>query len=80
MNFAMSGYEQLVRGPTHIAFNRFHLLVTDVPDIVDVVVGTPLGTSDFVSKKYCLFKASYQLGHCPQCSQELHMAHHVEVS
>ena len=45
------GCEQLVRGPTHIAGNRLDLVMTDVHDIVDVVVGTPLGTSDhcFVS-------------------------------
>ena len=38
-------------GPTHIAGNRLDLLMTDVPDIVDVVVGTTLGTSghSFVS-------------------------------
>ena len=37
--------------PTHIACNRHDLVMTDVPDIVDVVVGTPLVTSDhcFVS-------------------------------
>ena len=37
--------------PTHIADNRFDLVMTDVPDMVDVVVGTILGTSDhcFVS-------------------------------
>ena len=41
----------MVRCPTHIAGNRFDLVMTDVPDIVDVVVGTPLCTSDqcFVS-------------------------------
>ena len=39
------------RCTTHIASNRFDLVMTDVPDIVDLVVGTPLGTSDhcFVS-------------------------------
>ena len=42
----LSGCEQLVRGPTHIAGNRLDLVMTDVPDIVDVVVGTPLGTSE----------------------------------
>ena len=38
-------------GPTHIAGNRLDLVITDVLDIVDVVDGTPLGTSDncFVS-------------------------------
>ena len=47
----LSGCEQLVHGPTHIAGIRLDLVMTDVPDVVDVVVGTPLGTSDhcFVS-------------------------------
>ena len=31
--------------PTHIAGNRCYLKMTDVPDIVDVFVGTALGTS-----------------------------------
>ena len=49
--FNLSGCEQLGHGPTHIAGNRLDLVMTDAPDIVDVVVGTPLGTSDhcFVS-------------------------------
>ena len=38
----LSGCEQLVRCPTNIAGNRLDLMMTDVPDIVDVVVGTPL--------------------------------------
>ena len=42
----LSGCEQLVRRPTHIAGNTLDLVMTDVPDIVDVVVATPLGTSD----------------------------------
>ena len=43
--------EQLVRCPTHITGNRLYLVMTDVPDIVYVFVGTPLGTLDhcFVS-------------------------------
>ena len=46
----LSGCEQLVRGPTHIAGNRLDLVITDVPDLVD-------GTSDhcFVS---CVTRAS----------------------
>ena len=84
-------------GLTHIDFNRLDLMMTDVPDIVDVVVGTPPGTSDhcFVScafrveqsvleyvqcQIYSLLKATNQLGQCRQCSQELHMVHHFEVS
>ena len=82
--------------PTDIAVNRLDLVMTDVPAIVDVVVGTPLGTSDhcFAScvicaeqsgarvqcQKCCLSKASYQLGQCPQCSQELYMEQHFEDS
>ena len=48
------GCDLLGRCPTHIAGNRLDLVMTDVPDIVDVVVGTPLGNSDhcFVS---CVF-------------------------
>ena len=47
----LSGCELLVRRPTHTAGNRLDLVMTDVPDIVDEVVGTPLGPSDhcFVS-------------------------------
>ena len=45
------GSEKLVRCPIHIAGNGLDLVMTDIPDIVDVLVGTPLGTSDhcFVS-------------------------------
>ena len=42
----LSGCDQLVRCPTHIAGNRLDLDLTDAPDRVDVFVGTPLGTSD----------------------------------
>ena len=38
----LSGCEQLVRCPTHIAGNRLDAVTTDVPDI-DLVVGTPQG-------------------------------------
>ena len=47
----LSGCEQLVHCPTHSPGNRLDLVMTDVPDIVDMVVSTQLGTSDhcFVS-------------------------------
>ena len=47
----LSGCEQLVRCLTHIAGDRLYLVMTDVPDIIDVLVANPLGTSDhcFVS-------------------------------
>ena len=42
----LSGCEQLVRCPIHIAGNRLDLVMKDALNIVDVFVGTPLGTSD----------------------------------
>ena len=42
----LAGCEQMVRGATHIASNTLHLVITDAPDVVDVLLGTPLGTSD----------------------------------
>ena len=41
----LSGCEQLVRGLSQISGNRLDFVMTVVPDIVDVVVGAPLGTS-----------------------------------
>ena len=84
-----------MRGPTHITGNRLDRVMTDVPDIVEVVIITPLGTSDhcfagvwFVlnslcqstCQKYCLYEASYQPGQRPQRSQELYMEYHFEAS
>ena len=47
----LSACEQLDLCPTHIAGNRLDLVMTDSPDILDVFVDAPLGTSDqcFVS-------------------------------
>ena len=42
----LSSCVQLVRCPTHFVGNRPDLVITDSPDIVDVFVCTPLGTSD----------------------------------
>ena len=36
--YNLSGCEQLMRGPAHIAGNRVDLVMADVPYIVDVVV------------------------------------------
>ena len=49
--YHLSGCEQLARGPTYFSGKRLDLVLTDVPDIVDVFIGTPTGTSDhcFVS-------------------------------
>ena len=44
--FNLSGCKQLVCCLTDIASNGLDLVMTNIPGIVDVVVGTPLGTSD----------------------------------
>ena len=51
--------QHLARYPTHIAGNRLDLVMTDVPDIVDVVVGTPLGALDhcFICCVLCIEKS-----------------------
>ena len=51
-----SGCEQLVPCATHIAGNRLYFVMTDVPDIVNVGLDTPLGISDhcFVSCVFCV--------------------------
>ena len=48
--------KQLARGDTRNAGNRLDPVMTDVPDIANVVVGTPLETSDdcFVSCVLCV--------------------------
>ena len=87
-----SSCEQLVGYLTHIAGIRLHLLMTDAHDIVDVLVGTPLGTSDHcicfglnnlypstISEVYSLSEASYEQGQSPLCSQELYSEHHFQV-
>ena len=42
----LSGCEQLVRGATLLHDNRLDLVLTDVPNIVDISIGSLLGTSD----------------------------------
>ena len=66
----LSGCEQLVRGPVHIAGNRLNLVITDVPDIADAVVGTPLGTSDhcFVS---CVFRVEQSVNNVRSTMSEV---------
>ena len=42
----LAGAEQLVEGPTHMAGNRLDLVMTNVPDVVKIWVGSPIGSSD----------------------------------
>ena len=45
----VSGCDQLVIGPTHARGGTLDILMTDVPDLVQVVVAAPIGNSDYSS-------------------------------
>ena len=45
----VSGYDQLVVGPTHAHGGTFDFLMADVPDLVRVAVVAPIGNSDYSS-------------------------------
>ena len=45
----VSGCDQLVVGPTHARCGTLDLLMTDVPDLVQVFVVAPIGNSDHSS-------------------------------
>ena len=45
----VSGCDQLVVGPTHARRGKLDLLMTDVPDLVQVSVVAPIGNSDHSS-------------------------------
>ena len=50
LDFAnVSGCDQLLIGPTHARRGTLDLLMTDVPDLVQVAVVAPLGSSDHSS-------------------------------
>ena len=42
----LTNCSQLVRGPTHVAGGTLDLVMSDVPELVDVVVGSSIGASD----------------------------------
>ena len=45
----VSGWDQLVVGPTHVGGGTLALVMTDVPDLVWVAVVAPIGNSDHSS-------------------------------
>ena len=45
----VSGYDQMVVGPTHAHVRTLDLLMTDVPDLVRGAVVAPIGNSDHSS-------------------------------
>ena len=53
----VSGFDQLVVGPTHARGGTLDLLMTDVPDLVRVTVVAPIGNSDHSSLSAVISKA-----------------------
>ena len=53
----VSGFDQLVIGPTHARGGTLDLLMTDVPDLVQVAVVAPLGISDHSSLSIAILMA-----------------------
>ena len=49
LTLRLSGCDQLVVGPTHEHGGILDLLMTDVPDLIRVAVGAPIGNSDHSS-------------------------------
>ena len=47
--YSVSGFDQLVTGPTHARGGTLDLLMTDVPDLVRVMVAAPIGSSNHSS-------------------------------
>ena len=45
----LSGCIEFMKEPTHKRGNSLNLLLTDVPGVVDLLVGSPLGNSDHFS-------------------------------
>ena len=43
---SVTNCSQLVRGPTHTDGGTLDLVMSDVPELIDVVVGSPIGGSD----------------------------------
>ena len=57
LNFCnLSGCEQLVRCTNHITGSRIDFVMTDAPDIVDMFLGTPMGTS-----VHCFFSCVFHI-------------------
>ena len=50
---SLAGLQQLVNSPTHAGGNRLDLVMTDVPDVIDVSVSAPLGSSDHCFLSVC---------------------------
>ena len=52
----LSGCSQLIKKPTHKLRNCLDLLITDVPGVVDPLVGPPLSNSDHSSISFSFLK------------------------
>jgi len=71
----VSGCDQLVVGPTHIRGGTLDLLLTDVPDLVQVSVVAPIGHSDHSSLSAVILTAQPTPNLC--ISRRVFMKHQV---
>ena len=70
-----SGCDQLVIGPTHARGGTLDLLMSDVPDLVQVTVVEPLGSSDHSSLSTAISMAQAVPGLC--VSRKVFLKHRV---
>ena len=56
----VSGFDQLVVGPSHARGEALDLLMTDVPDLVRVAVAAPIGNSDHSSLSAVIWNRLFQ--------------------
>ena len=71
----VSGCEQLVVGPTHARGGTLDLLMTDVPDLVQVAVVAPIGNSDYSSLSAVISMAQADPNLCVR--RKIFMKHQV---
>ena len=71
----VSGCDQLVVGPTHALGGILDLLMTDVPDLIQVAVVAPIGNSDHSSLSAVILTA--QAVHNLCVSRKVFLKHKV---
>ena len=71
----MSGCNQLVVGPSHACGGTLDLLMTDVPDLVQVAFVAPIGNSDNSSRSVVLLMAQAVINLC--VSSKVFLQHQV---
>ena len=75
LTLQVSGCDQLVVGPTHAHGGTLNLLMTDVPDLVQVAVAAPIGNSDHSSLSAVILMAQAVPNVC--VSRKVFLKHQV---